>query len=130
MLQLSLCSHAIFGDDIDIISWDYGMTDGACKEPCKVVPHGPILLCKCDRQGSAAWLTIFSLFACRKEKHVQNGNICISGSTIIQISNQLVTTGECASSACHCWTASRWKAKFCSVWLTAGEMSNIFGCSK
>ena len=30
--ELSLCSHAVFGDKIDIISWDYGMTDGTCKE--------------------------------------------------------------------------------------------------
>ena len=26
--EISMCSQAVFGQDIDVISWDYGMTDG------------------------------------------------------------------------------------------------------
>jgi hypothetical protein len=26
--EMSLCSEAVFGTDIDFLSWDYGMTDG------------------------------------------------------------------------------------------------------
>ena len=51
---------------------------------------------------------------------MENGLIRVPSGTTVQISNQLVTTRECASSTRHCRVASKRPTQFCFIWLTAG----------
>ncbi len=51
--ELSMCSQAIFGTDVDILSWDYGMMDGKTHDKyllhygyCAALgPSFPVLVC-------------------------------------------------------------------------------------